>query len=241
MTSHVAPLLHRLSRSTHPAAGLARRARGVLQQLHLPAPRLVYVPLLHLVLVTRAIWRFSFRVCVCEPLFKAYCREYGPGLRTDAFLHWVQGHGDIILGRNVTVDGKCGFTFAARFSARPTLRIGDCSGIGHGCSFRIGKAITIGHHCRIAGGVAMFDSSGHPSDPARRLAGASPLDAEVKPIAIDDNVWVGSGATIGPGVHIGEGSVVAAQAVVFSDVPPYTVVAGNPARHVMSLARPESR
>ena len=51
-----------------------------------------------------------------------------------------------------------------------------------------------------------------------------------KPIVIEDDVWIGAGAFIGPGVRIGRGSVVGARAVVFKDVPPWKVIAGNPAR-----------
>jgi acetyltransferase-like isoleucine patch superfamily enzyme len=58
----------------------------------------------------------------------------------------------------------------------------------------------------------------------------------VRPITLGDNVWVGRNAMIFPGVTVGEGSVVSAGAVVTSDVPPNTVVAGNPARRIASVA-----
>ncbi len=51
-----------------------------------------------------------------------------------------------------------------------------------------------------------------------------------EPITLDANVWIGAAATVLPGVHIGEGAVVAAGAVVTHDVPPGTPVAGVPAR-----------
>jgi len=49
------------------------------------------------------------------------------------------------------------------------------------------------------------------------------------PITIGDDVWIAAGAFIGPGVTVGDGAVVGARAVVTKDVPPWTVVAGNPA------------
>lgn len=57
-------------------------------------------------------------------------------------------------------------------------------------------------------------------------------DLVYKPIFIEDQVWVASDAFIGPGVVIGQGSVVAARAVVVRDVQPWMVVAGNPAQVV---------
>jgi acetyltransferase-like isoleucine patch superfamily enzyme len=141
----------------------------------------------------------------------------------------------MIIGDNVLVDGKCNFFFAARFSDRPTLLIGDNTGIGHACAFTVGKMISIGRHCRIAEGVFIFDSPGHPADPAARMAGLPPIADEVRPVAIEDNVWLGARSIVMPGVTIGQGSIVVAGAVVMSDVPTYTVVAGNPARQIRKL------
>ena len=56
-----------------------------------------------------------------------------------------------------------------------------------------------------------------------------------RPVVIGDDVWVGGGAIILPGVTIGEGSTVAAGAVVTRDVEPFTLVAGNPARLLRRL------
>src|SRR5205823_12035796 len=104
-----------------------------------------------------------------EPLLKAYCKSYGKQVRTGIFVHWIMGNGDLILGDNVEIRGKCSFTFAARFAERPTLRIGNNTNIGHSCSFVVGKRIDIGNDCLIASDVVMFDSNGHPSDPVSRL------------------------------------------------------------------------
>lgn len=218
-------------------ARFMRRAYRMAKIIQVPAPRLITRPLLYLVLSLRAIYYFVARTLFCEPLFKAYCTKYGRNLRTGVFLHWVQGRGKIIVGDNVTIDGKCSFFFAMRYSDSPSIVIGDGTGIGHQGSFTIGKQITIGRNCRIASEVTMFDSPGHPVDSEARLMGLPAPEEEVRPIQIGDNVWIGSRSIICPGVTIGEGSVVAMGSVVMSDIPPKTVVAGNPARQLRSLAK----
>jgi acetyltransferase-like isoleucine patch superfamily enzyme len=194
-------------------------------------------PVLRVVEIVRSVLYFHFRVLVCEPLFRAACHSCGRGVRTDVYVHWIQGRGRLIVGDDVLVDGKCSFTFAARYTPDPTLVIGDHSGIGHGCRFIVGKRITIGRHCRIAGEVWMFDSSGHPSEAEARRLGLACSSADVRPITVGDNVWIGGRAIIHPGVTIGDHSVIAAGAVVMSDVPAHAIVAGNPARAVMATNR----
>jgi acetyltransferase-like isoleucine patch superfamily enzyme len=216
-------------------ARMLRKSYWAVNTFVLPAPPAITRPLLALFLLLRSIYYFFVRVFFCEPLFKAYCTRFGRNLRTDVYLHWVQGKGDLIIGDDVLIDGKCTFLFAVRYCERPTLIIGDHTGVGHNCSFTIGKQITIGRHCRIAGNVQIFDSPGHPADPAARLAD-QPVDPdEVRPVTIGDNVWVGNNAIIFPGVTIGEGSIVSIGSVVMASVPPNTMVAGNPARQVRSL------
>jgi acetyltransferase-like isoleucine patch superfamily enzyme len=74
-------------------------------------------------------------------------------------------------------------------------------------------------------------TTGHPIEPSRRRACVI-----AKPIAIERNVWIGAGATIIGGVTVGENSVVAAGSVVTRNVPPNTLVGGNPARVIRSIA-----
>lgn len=69
----------------------------------------------------------------------------------------------------------------------------------------------------------------HDPDPANRSATYG------RPIVIEDKVWIGIGATVLPGVTIGYGSIVGANSVVTHDVPPMTVVGGNPARFIKKI------
>jgi len=230
-------LRRRLATSNHWLARFAKRANRAWRRFSIPAPRAVFLPILMAFLLVRNLYYFFLRVFINEPLFKAYCTKYGRHVHTGTYLHWIQGSGAIVLGDNVTIDGRCVITFAARFIDRPTLTVGNKSGISHNCTFVVGKAITIGSHCRIATGVQMFDSNGHPTEVQARTRGDAPSADDVHPITIGDHVWIGRNAIIGPGVTIGEGAVVAAGAVVLTDVPPYTIVGGNPAGK-MGTTRP---
>jgi acetyltransferase-like isoleucine patch superfamily enzyme len=196
---------------------------------------MVVRPALAVFLLLRACYFFCARVFVCEPLFKAYCTRYGRNLHTGPKLHWIMGRGDIVLGDNVLIDGKCAFHFALRYAERPVLAIGDHSGMGHNCAFVVGRSITIGRHTRLASSITMFDVPGHPVDAEARRAGLPARPEDARPIVIGDNVWIGTHAIIFPGVTIGDNSVVATGAVVMSSVPPNAVVAGNPARQIAAV------
>lgn len=228
-------LYQTIALSDHWFPRLVRRTRQVLKSFSVPAPRALALPFVSAFLAARTIFYFIARVFFCEPFFKAYCSKYGKNLHTGVFLHWIQGRGELIVGDNVTVDGKCSFIFAARYSPRPTLVIGDNTAIGHLTSFTVGERITIGRNCRIAGSVTIFDVPGHPLDPAMRLEGKPATKEDVRPVVIEDNVWIGGNAIIMPGVTIGQGSVVAIGSVVMTPVPSNVLVAGNPARLVRTL------
>lgn len=100
--------------------------------------------------------------------------------------------------------------------------------INSGCRFQdqggviIGDDVLIGHNTVLA-------TLNHDLDPARRA------DMHPAPIVIGNNVWIGSNATVLPGVTIGDNAVVAAASVVTKDVPENAVVVGSPARVVRTL------
>jgi acetyltransferase-like isoleucine patch superfamily enzyme len=100
------------------------------------------------------------------------------------------------------------------------LELGERVFINQGCTFMDYAGIRIGARTMV-GPKATFITGGHPVDPAERklyLTGA--------PIDIAENVWIGAGATILPGVSIGKDAVIAAGAIVAEDVPAATLVMG---------------
>jgi acetyltransferase-like isoleucine patch superfamily enzyme len=220
-------------------ARLLKRTYRFIMNFSVPAPKILILPMLWFFVALRNVYHFALRVFICEPLFKASCFRYGKNLHTGCFFHWIQGKGAIVLGDNVTVDGKCSISFAARFSDRPTLQIGDNTGIGHGCSFTIAKLISIGRNCNLSGDIDIMDSNAHRTDPTARWAYQPPDPEEILPVIIRDGVWIGKHCILFPGVRIGEGSVISAGSVVRGHVPSYCVVAGNPAKIVFRLKKPD--
>jgi acetyltransferase-like isoleucine patch superfamily enzyme len=225
----------RIALSDHWFARTLRSVYRLHRTFSIPVPGALTAPFVYVFVFLRSIYFFLFRVFLAEPFFRAYCTRVGKNFHTGAHLHWVMGRGTILIGDNVTIDGQCYFFFAVRYAEKPTLTIGNDSGVGHNCSFTVGREITIGQQCRIGGNVAFFDTPGHPTDPETRRAGHPANPEDVRPIVIGDNVWIGSNATIFPGVTIGNDSVIAFGSVVMSSVPEKVVVAGNPARQVAKI------
>lgn len=91
-------------------------------------------------------------------------------------------------------------------------------------------AITIGEDCQIGPNVQLLTPT-HPLEPGPRR---DKLEA-ARPIVIGDNVWLGGGAIVLPGVTVGDNAVIGAGAVVTKDVPANVVAVGNPARPVRNV------
>jgi len=110
------------------------------------------------------------------------------------------------------------------------IRVGRNVFVNQNCTFYDLGGIDIGDEVMIGPNVSLI-TSGHPLEPSRRRDGVV-----ARPIVIERNVWIAAGATIIGGVTVGENAVVAAGSVVTRDVPPDTLVAGNPARVIRSIA-----
>ena len=112
----------------------------------------------------------------------------------------------------------------AVFSARVSL--GDYSGIG--INARIHGTCTIGHHVMMGTDVVVLTRN-HAFDRTDIPIMEQGFQEE-RPVTIGNDVWIGDRVIILPGVTVGDGSILAAGAVVTHDVPPYAVVAGVPAK-----------
>lgn len=107
------------------------------------------------------------------------------------------------------------------------MRIGDGTWIGQQCFLHAAGSITIGANVGVGPAVRILTST-HAEAGRDVPILHSPL--ELAPVIVEDDADLGVGAIVLPGVTVGRGAQVGAGAVVTRDVPPYSVVAGNPAR-----------
>ena len=130
------------------------------------------------------------------------------------------------------------------------LTVGHHSFVGPGSRIWAQQSVEIGDYVLIAHLVDIHDSNAHSLDAETRRVETINLferrmavdwsKVESRPVRIEDNAWIGLKSSILKGVTIGKGAVIAAGSVVTKDVPPYALVAGNPAKVIRELSNVES-
>jgi len=110
------------------------------------------------------------------------------------------------------------------------IEIGERVFVNFDCTVLDCGPVTIGDGVQIASGVQIL-AADHPREPDARASGLE----FGRPVVIEDNVWIGAGAIVCPGVRIGRDSIVGAGSVVIRDIPAGVMAAGNPCRVVREL------
>lgn len=146
----------------------------------------------------------------------------------------IDCNGEIVLGQRVKIWSHIHKTQLSA-GGKAKIIIGDHTFINTGTVISSRHQVTIGKNCQIATGVIIMDSDFHGVGDGRNQIEKS------TPITIEDNVWLATRAIILKGVKIGEGSTVATGAVVTKDVPPYTIVAGVPAKVIKKIPHPNTQ
>ena len=123
------------------------------------------------------------------------------------------------MGQNVVIEPPFYCSYGRHIS------IGDHSYLNFGCTILDNNEVWLGRHVMVGPSVQIYTAA-HALSPAARNKGLE----TAKKIVIKDNVWIGGGAIILPGVVIEENAVIGAGAVVTRNVAANTLVAGNPAR-----------
>lgn len=202
-----------------------------------------YIPGLHDLLYAEKgfrinAWRTFWRIIYHQPLFRSRCTECGGNLHiyhSGQGLPWIEGSIEIHVGKDVKLYDR--ITMAAlTVGERPRLVIGDSTDISTPMTILVGNEVKIGSHC-LLGCTLITDNPGHRLDYRERH---EKLDRDkIGRVVIGDYVWAALQSLIIGSVTVGFGAVIGARAVVTRDVPPFCVVAGNPARIVKKLSFPE--
>ncbi len=111
----------------------------------------------------------------------------------------------------------------------PFLQVGKFNGLSN-LHIHYSGVVQIGNYCSISSDV-LFITSSHDLKNFNIV--------KVRPIIVEDYIWISTGATILQGVNIGRGAVIGANSVVRSDIPPYAIVTGNPCKIVKFRYTPE--
>lgn len=142
---------------------------------------------------------------------------------------------DIVIEGNVLMYGS----IISEFNGK--VRIGRFSQLGSNSTIRAVNSVTIGPFTAISNNVHICDNNNHSVSPQDRMIVRQTLHGSYErswnfsdsaPILIGRNCWIGENSRICKGVIIGDGSIVAANAVVTKSVPANCIVAGNPAKIV---------
>lgn len=193
----------------------------------------VLAGLAHASFYARETFEWGRRSLLATPLFLSQCARYGRGIAVDR-VPYINGQPHIELGSNIRVSGLIGIDAASK--GNPTLIVGDGVFIGHGTSFAIANRIAIGKYASIGGGCYIADTEGHDHyNPQRPIWEVPAGEGDVAPVTIEDGVQISRNCMILKGVTIGARSVIGAGSVVRSDIPPDSIVMGNPARVVKKM------
>lgn len=191
--------------------------------------------------VLGAKWR------VTSLLGRFYLKFHGVVVGDDVkILGWVslyRGQGDgVAVGNRVVFSSdnnanpinKSDFLKLALLSSEATISIGDDSGVSS-CVIAAKNSVTIGCRVLIGAGVKIMDTDFHLIEPYDRRYNRQRKEIPTSPVTIGDDVWLGAGAMILKGVTIGNGSIIAAGAIVTSDIPPGVIAGGTPARVIKHI------
>ncbi|QHS52983.1 hypothetical protein [Edaphobacter sp. 12200R-103] len=157
--------------------------------------------------------------------------DIGPG-------SFLRGLSNISMGEGFSCGEGLWLEAVTRYGTQqfnPKLRIGNHVRISHWTHIACTNSVTIGDHVLIGSKVIITDHNhgyfGESATPPSVPPSQRPLEGD-RFVIIGANVWLGDGVVVCPGVTFGEGSVAGANAVVTTDVEPYTLVAGVPARPI---------
>jgi acetyltransferase-like isoleucine patch superfamily enzyme len=162
--------------------------------------------------------------------------------RREAFVRWPV-HGNVLeamqrgrleIGAHTLLEPHVWITV----SDEGRVRIGSGSFLNIGVMVAAHELVEIGDHCMFANGCFITDANHRFDDPDKPVPWQG--FSSKGPTRIGDNVWCGANVVITSGVSVGERSVVGANSVVTSDIPPFSIAAGAPAKVLKRVDYPQA-
>lgn len=170
-------------------------------------------------------FRARARGWLISPTLRDFHLSLGPRVE-------LVGKVNIELGPRVSLLGN---TYLNANGANGFIRIGENSHVDQFCVLYGQGGLTIGCDCAIAAGVIIYTQTNqYDFDAATKI-----VDQPVvyKPVTIGDDVWIGAGAIILPGVNVGDHAIIGAGSLVRKDIAAWSIVGGVPARLLGSRKR----
>lgn len=172
---------------------------------------------------------WSSRLLACLYGLKSIPYRYGSNFKTYIDRHVkVTGWSNITIGDNSVIAAGSWLNVNDRNGARDSLRIGENCFIGRNNFITVGQRVSFGDYCLTASNCSFIGSSHNINNPNMPYI-TTGVDI-CSDIEVGSNCFFGFGVMVLGPITIGHGSVIGAGSVVLSDIPPFSVVIGNPAR-----------
>lgn len=177
--------------------------------------------------------RYSLSETIRSGYAYALTRAFFPGARLVRRPVYLRNRRQAQLGPGFTTGYSCRFDLGGGAARGITLTVGSNCRMGDNVHIVASESVTIGDNCLMASKIFISDTShgtyqGDDQSPPTSDPNSRPLHS--RPVVIGANVWIGENVCVLPGVTIGDGAIINANAVVTKDVPAATIAAGVPAR-----------
>lgn len=195
----------------------------------------IYTPLINKIL--KSIWMYMY-----TGYYSGQFLSFGKGTTISPHFSYVKGLRYISIGEKSHIGSHVELTAWDNYKSQifsPKIIIGDNTTIRDYSHITAILSVRIGNGVLTGPNILITDNA-HGESLAELLSirpAMRPLKSK-GPVIIEDNVWIGEKSSILPGVHIGKGSIIAANSVVTKDIPPYCLVAGAPAKIIKEIKLP---
>jgi acetyltransferase-like isoleucine patch superfamily enzyme len=182
-------------------------------------------------------WTDAYRQSLCYGKASAPKGTFMPGASVNNFQN---DRAKISIGQGTVVKGEL-----LVFANGGEIRIGNHCYVGENSRLWSAEVLTVGDRVLISHNVNICDTNSHEMDAGLRASSYQNMlkhghpkekgEIRTQPVTIGNDVWIGFNSIILKGVTIGEGAIISAGSLVISDVPPFSIVSGNPAVVIKQL------